>query len=211
MEQFHQAMFLRKLETAIRRAITANRLPEKQPSRYWPIVFGALIGLIPSTILTGTQASFQRHQALFDRRLSVVAELSTAVHVEGSALLSRTADLELQLNQYPDTLTLDQDTDLSGKFRDLNRSILAWTARIAVQVNVMNAVFSNAMFADRSKILDFIPTPDAFRMELGPRQFSEPNWKPATIDSVTRARKNILKSMANMQNVLIDMSTALDR
>jgi len=206
MAQIPAMAQLRKLQVVIARATMINRSAKKEPGRYAPIIVGAFIGLIPSMILLGSQAVFQQQQALFSHRLTLLTELSTTVHVDGSAILSTISDIELEIYQLPETLTAEQDAGLSKKLLDLNRSELTWIGKMSVQMNIMNALFTL-----EKTLPTFLPKlEDVSILGATRRQLSGSNWKSPLLNAMMESRKNILSSMNHMQSALTKINGALN-
>jgi len=157
-------------------------------------------------LLTVTQATFQRQQALFNHRLALLTELSSVVHVEGTSILSKLYDLEFDVDQLPDALSLDQDAALSRKFMESVEAYLGWISHLSVQMNILYGLFG----VTKADWPIFVPKADDFQLSHGRRQFNGPTWKAATLDSVRKVREDVIKTMHSMQGVVLDVGRGLE-
>jgi hypothetical protein len=202
-------VLLRKLEMIIEKAVSSLK-PErkKEPNRYFPIILGAVIGLLPSLMLLAMQATVQREQFLFDRKLNLISELSRVVHVKGNELLAREFELELAFKNHPwSKLSPEQKLALYQKTVEFNRLSLAWGAEINVQLNVLNGLYGRR--AAKLPRIDLVPQYSSNDPTIGP-DVNAPAVAKSLEQTLATTRKSIASAIRDLQSTLATISSALE-
>jgi hypothetical protein len=113
------------------------------------ILFGAVIGFVPTVFLTVYQAHQQRNQAILERRLSALRDFSAAVG-GGGELMATFNELDLtvqRLLRLPPAARTKADKD---RIEALYKTIIAQQIKWAANVNSQGVIFW-AVFKPRAE------------------------------------------------------------